>query len=51
MEKVTDIFEKIKIDMCDNKCKYPSEYDMKDNENWDKIWEDHCEKCSLNLLG
>ena len=49
-KSVAQIIEDVCEDICDNYCKYPIHYDFKDDFNYDRIWEEHCNKCPLNKL-
>ena len=42
---VSDIFEEIKSNMCDNYCKYSARY-----KDYDEMLEEVCSKCPLNRL-
>lgn len=44
-QTIPEIIEEVKIDICDNYCKYPNE--IKDDEELNDI----CEKCPLGRLG
>ena len=45
------LFEDIKGRMCDNYCKYPMQYKVKDSDaNYEKLINDICESCPMNIL-
>ena len=44
---VSAILEEVIQSMCDNHCKFPDMYSEADE---DKLYEEHCDKCPLNLL-
>ena len=48
----TDIlFENIKGRMCDDYCKYPLQYKVKDSDlNYDKLISEVCKSCPMNIL-
>lgn len=46
-QTISGIFEEIQADICDNYCKYPSQYT---DSNYDRMLEEVCSKCPLNRL-
>ena len=50
-ESVSCIFEKIKSEMCDEYCKFPEKYSVRENDlNYEKLINEVCESCPLNVL-
>ena len=50
-ESVSCMFETLKAKMCDEYCKFPDKYSVKDNDaNYDKLINEMCESCPLNVL-
>lgn len=46
-QTVTDILHEVIQKMCDEYCKYPEQYTGEDE---DKLYEEKCDNCPLNLL-
>lgn len=48
---MTQIFERITAEICDNYCKYADQFNAKDDDiNFDKLICKHCNNCIMNLL-
>lgn len=45
MTMLSQIFEEVMNDMCDNYCKFPALY-----SDQDELWDEQCDKCPLNKL-
>lgn len=52
MAEITDkITEEIKTQICDHYCKYPEQYKVENDDiNFDRMIEERCNDCVLNLL-
>lgn len=52
MAEITDkITEEIKTQICDLYCKYPEQYKVENDDiNFDRMIEERCNDCILNLL-
>jgi hypothetical protein len=48
---MAEITEEIKTQICDHYCKYPEQYKVENDDiNFDKMIEERCNDCILNLL-
>ena len=48
-KSVMQIIDEVCNDICNSYCKWPDQYGASDDD-LDRIYEDHCEKCPLNKL-
>ena len=49
--KVSEILDHIGAEICDKYCKWPEQYkDEKGDEMECKLYDEHCEKCPLNMI-
>ena len=45
------VLENVKGRMCDEYCKYPAQYSVKDDDaNYDRLVNEVCESCPMNVL-
>ena len=48
-EEAARLIEEVKIEMCDNYCRYPREWD-EEKEGMELVESEHCNTCPLNRL-
>lgn len=46
MERVTEVIEEVKEEICNSICKYSDDQDL----SYDELMAEHCERCPLNRL-
>lgn len=52
-QSISQKFEEIKEDICDNYCKFPMDYSMEyedPEEGYEAMMEERCAECPLNRL-
>lgn len=48
---VVDLLDHMAVTFCNKYCKWPDEYKTEDGDEDNGLYEQHCNKCPLNLLG
>ena len=47
---VSQIIEEVKTEICDKYCRYPTMYDMDDEDQYNEMIEKVCSNCPLDRL-